>query len=144
MSSSCVQGKVPSREAIHLHYQEQMLRSSRESGLDCCSHDDQGTVSAGRRVGEEEEQTADAPPGEAAPWVEVPQGPTPPGGQAEDGGQEDGCSAAPRRHRGRPKLSRMDRVESSSSSSDEEHRVTCPLRWVSVRVGGADGVSSLL
>lgn len=37
-----VQGNVPTREAIHIYYQEQMMKSSRESGLDYSTHEVEG------------------------------------------------------------------------------------------------------
>ncbi|KAM3593292.1 uncharacterized protein V6R79_009660 [Siganus canaliculatus] len=46
------QGRVPTREAIHVYYQEQMMRSSRESGLDYTTHE--ATVQTPADRGEEE------------------------------------------------------------------------------------------
>lgn len=127
-----------------MYYQEQMMKSSRESGLDVCSHDDEVQVSGeegededgGGARSDHEEETAETNL-DQEPVLE-------PGGLQEqtghwEGREEKGAGdypeglAATASHRGRPKLSRMDRVESSSgpSSSDEEEGLTCPHRWVS-------------
>ncbi|XP_042254704.1 piezo-type mechanosensitive ion channel component 2-like [Thunnus maccoyii] len=55
------QGKVPSREAIHVYYQEQMLKTSRESGLDYSTHDAEGQTSAEEGGVEEEEEEGRSP-----------------------------------------------------------------------------------
>lgn len=52
------QGTVPTREAINIYYQEQMMKTSRESDLDHCTHRDEGPVSAGR--GREEDDGEEA------------------------------------------------------------------------------------
>lgn len=151
LTSRCPQGKVPTREAIHLHYQEQMLRSSRESGLDLSRHDDQDPSSAQEEEeesgDEDQEQRAEQTAGEGS-GVEVLEEQTPlpvSGEQEEDGGGGGGggeelpqSSEAATGRRRRARLSRMDRVH--SSSSDEELRVTCSDRWVVVQVRGADGL----
>ncbi|XP_059183361.1 piezo-type mechanosensitive ion channel component 2-like [Centropristis striata] len=54
LTQQAKQGKVPTREAIHLYYQEQMMNSSRESGLDYSTYEAEGQTSPGR---EEQEQT---------------------------------------------------------------------------------------
>ncbi|XP_060920541.1 piezo-type mechanosensitive ion channel component 2-like [Labrus mixtus] len=48
------QGLVPSRDAIHLYYQEQMIHTSTESGLDSITHEAAGENSAGREAEEGE------------------------------------------------------------------------------------------
>ncbi|KAM3860328.1 piezo-type mechanosensitive ion channel component 2-like [Diretmus argenteus] len=42
LTQQAKQGNVPSREAIHVYYQQQMLKTSRESGLDYSSHEAEG------------------------------------------------------------------------------------------------------
>ncbi|KAM7389966.1 hypothetical protein PAMA_008240 [Pampus argenteus] len=57
LTQQAKQGKVPSREAIHIYYQEQMLKTSRDSGLDYSTHDTERQTSAeGGGVKEEEEK----------------------------------------------------------------------------------------
>lgn len=139
-----------------------MLRSSRESGLDSCSHDDELHTSGergkeeedeGARSDDDEEQRADVPPGGDSAAALEPTGVedleeqalTPPGDRAEERGgatELPECSGAATSRR--PRLSRMDRVESnsfsfssSSSSSVEEERVTCCHRWVLLQARGA-------
>ncbi|KAM7369505.1 hypothetical protein PAMP_010824 [Pampus punctatissimus] len=57
LTQQAKQGKVPSREAIHIYYQEQMLKTSRDLGLDYSTHDTEGQTSAeGGGVKEEEEE----------------------------------------------------------------------------------------
>lgn len=145
--SSCPQGKVPTREAIHVYYQEQMMRSSRESGLDFCSHDDEVQSSGERGQNEdedgasahqEEEETAEQKPEteadvEAAAGEDGLEGFHP--GDGEHGEEQAaGGPVATTSQTCRPKLSRMDRVESSSvsSSSDEEERGVSSHRCASV------------
>lgn len=48
-----VQGNVPTREAIHVYYQEQMMKSSRESGLDYSTHE--AKLQTSTDMGREEE-----------------------------------------------------------------------------------------
>lgn len=81
------QGNVPTREAINIYYQEQMMKTSRESGLDHCSHGDEGLVSADRGREEEEDgenagtttEKTEPVPGTNYPYSEVG-----PGGDAPD------------------------------------------------------------
>ncbi|XP_071370340.1 piezo-type mechanosensitive ion channel component 2-like [Centroberyx affinis] len=42
LTQQAKQGNVPSREAIHVYYQQQMLKTSRESGLDYSTHEAEG------------------------------------------------------------------------------------------------------
>lgn len=161
MSFFCLQGKVPTREAIHVYYQEQMLKSSKESGLDFYSHDDEVYVSGGMGQNEEkegagtdenEEETAGQKPetnlGEySSPALEPVLDPATgvdgleertlrafsPGDwehtEEHNGGDYPESSVATTSHKCRPKLSRMDRVESSSiSSSSDKERVMCSYR----------------
>ncbi|XP_070841701.1 piezo-type mechanosensitive ion channel component 2-like isoform X1 [Chaetodon trifascialis] len=55
------QGKVPTREAIHYYYQEQMMKSSRETSLDYSTQEAEMQTSAerGKEEGEEEEVNSD-------------------------------------------------------------------------------------
>lgn len=137
--SCCPQGKVPTREAIHLYYQEQMMKSSRESGLDVCCHDDEVQM-AGER-GEDNEGAGTDQQEEESPETNLD---LEPDGLEEQtanvlhpeekgGGDYPESPAATTSQQSRPKLSRMDRVESSSvsSSSDEEEGLMCSHRWVS-------------
>ncbi|XP_027137598.1 piezo-type mechanosensitive ion channel component 2 isoform X3 [Larimichthys crocea] len=133
------QGHAPSREAIHVYYQEQMMRGSRESGLDYSTHEAelQASAETGRKEEEEEEgvspstdteeeedeaggQTAEKP----EPGADGPDEPGPvSGGSGEELGgpsADPECFVANTSQRRRPKLSRMDRVRSSSSSSSSE------------------------
>uniref|UniRef100_UPI0037E98014 piezo-type mechanosensitive ion channel component 2-like n=1 Tax=Semicossyphus pulcher TaxID=241346 RepID=UPI0037E98014 len=50
------QGNVPTREAIHIYYQEQMMQTSRESSLDYSTYEAEGQTSAERGREEEEEK----------------------------------------------------------------------------------------
>ncbi|XP_068199524.1 piezo-type mechanosensitive ion channel component 2-like isoform X2 [Antennarius striatus] len=153
------QGNVPTRDAIRIYYHEQMMKSSRESGLDYSTHE----ASAGRGSKEEEEvlpdsdgeevggQTAeektevrpegdypdeaDPDAGEPEPELELGEsveetpGVKPETAEGEPGLEDeaDGCPeclVAKTSQRSRPKLSRMERVRSSSSLSlpEEEGR----------------------
>lgn len=125
-----VQGKVPTREAIHIYYQEQMMKSSRESGLDYITHGAEGWNATDTQRDEEEEDDdeeegggvggdghAEGAKSEAAEEEE----------EAEEGHYPE-SSAAKTSQRWRPKLSRMERVPSSSSTEDEESQRTD--RWV--------------
>ncbi|XP_056869498.1 piezo-type mechanosensitive ion channel component 2-like isoform X1 [Takifugu flavidus] len=143
------QGKVPTREAIHLYYQEQMMKSSRESGLDVCSHDDEVQMSGergkdedneGARTDQHEEETPETnldlepvlEPAGLDGRQEQPAEVLYPEGwehrEEKGGGDYPEGPAATTSQKSRPKLSRMDRVESSSvpSSSDEEEGLMCP------------------
>lgn len=136
--SFCPQGKVPTREAIHVYYQEQMMRSSRESGLDICSHDDEAPTDQHEEETPETDRDVDLdlepvlePAGleEQTAKVLYPED----WEHREDGGDYPESPAATTSQKSRPRLSRMDRVESSSvsSSSDEEEGLRCPHWWVS-------------
>lgn len=145
----CPQGKVPTREAIHLHYQEQMLRSSRESGLDSCSLDDEVQLPGERGQDEEvsSDQGEEGSPGgklgeepslDPAPGVDGPEEHTlrvPSLGEqdhAEEHGGSDGCCVATTGHKRRAQLSRMDRVEWSSDEAEG-------LRWAPSQLRGPPG-----
>ncbi|XP_042350944.1 piezo-type mechanosensitive ion channel component 2-like [Plectropomus leopardus] len=56
LTQQAKQGNVPTREAIHVYYQEQMLKTSRESGLNYSTHKAEGQTSA--EIGREEEEAA--------------------------------------------------------------------------------------
>ncbi|XP_026217973.1 piezo-type mechanosensitive ion channel component 2-like isoform X2 [Anabas testudineus] len=56
LTQQAKQGNVPTREAINIYYQEQMMKASRESGLDYCTHGDEGTASTDRGREEEDER----------------------------------------------------------------------------------------
>ncbi|KAM9337588.1 piezo-type mechanosensitive ion channel component 2-like [Symphorus nematophorus] len=147
------QGHVPTREAIHLFYQEQMIKSSRESGLDYNSHNPrvQTPAETGREgeEGEKEEEKGRSPDtdeeeagGQTAKQKtggnpDKPEPESVSGGSGELFSAEEAsgaqsspvqprteeedypeCSVAKTSQRGRPKLSRMDRVQSSSSEED--------------------------
>lgn len=112
-----------------MYYQEQMMRSSRESGLDACSHDDEVQMPGEGGKDEDDEETAETHL-DQEPVVE-------PEGvwerrEAKGAGDYPESPAATASQRSRPKLSRMGRVESSSvsSSSDEEEGPMCPHGWV--------------
>lgn len=138
-SDVSVQGHAPSREAIHVYYQEQMMRGSRESGLDYSTHEAelQASAETGRKEEEEEEgvspstdteEEEDEAGGQTAEKPELgADGPDEPGPVSGGSGEELGgpsadpeCFVANTSQRRRPKLSRMDRVRSSSSSSSSE------------------------
>lgn len=146
------QGSVPTREAIHNYYQEQMLKSSRESGLDCSTHEAEGNKRREEKDAEGSSPDTDeeGPGGQTAeeePETEpVPDGleePEPKAGSTEetvavpssaDVEPEDDeypeCSVTKTSQRWRPKLSRMDRIKSSSSSSSsEEENNSQSHRW---------------
>lgn len=109
------------------------MKSSRESGLDYITHGAEGQNATDTRRDEEEEDNdeeegggvggdghAEGAKGEAAGEKE----------QAEEGHYPE-SSAAKTSQRWRPKLSRMERVPSSSSAEDEESQQTD--RWVLLR-----------
>ncbi|XP_069368065.1 piezo-type mechanosensitive ion channel component 2-like isoform X1 [Paralichthys olivaceus] len=52
LTQQAKQGNLPTREAINVYYEEQMMKTSRESGLDCSSHD---AAVRGREGGGDEE-----------------------------------------------------------------------------------------
>ncbi|XP_035513237.1 uncharacterized protein LOC118324853 [Morone saxatilis] len=174
LTQQAKQGNVPNREAIHVYYQEQMMKTSRESGLDYSTHEVEVQTSAERRREEgvnpdtDEEkaggQTAEVKP-DTEPGGDYPDKPEPepisgdpfePGPElvsAADGpdktepvsgGSGETVSVKPETAEGdpvffvaktsqkwRPKLSRMKRVQSlSSSSSSEEERISPTYRLV--------------
>lgn len=132
-----------------------MMKSSRESGLDVCSHDDEVQMSGERGEDEDNEGAGSDQHGEETPEQEPEtnldlEPMMEPDGLEEQtakvlspedwehreekgGGDYPESPAATTSQTVRPKLSRMDRVESSSvsSSSDEEEGVLCSHRWVS-------------
>ncbi|XP_075941386.1 piezo-type mechanosensitive ion channel component 2-like isoform X1 [Anarhichas minor] len=55
LTQQAKQGNVPTREAIHVYYQEQMMKASRESGLNYSTHEAERQASAETRREEEEE-----------------------------------------------------------------------------------------
>ncbi|XP_034416405.1 piezo-type mechanosensitive ion channel component 2-like [Cyclopterus lumpus] len=55
LTQQAKQGNVPTREAIHVYYQEQMMKASRESGLNYSTQDAERQVLAERGREEEEE-----------------------------------------------------------------------------------------
>ncbi|KAF7643979.1 hypothetical protein LDENG_00230120 [Lucifuga dentata] len=56
LTQQAKKGNMPSRDAIHVYYQEQMMKTSRMSGLDSITHDAEGQSSAQRgREGAEPE-----------------------------------------------------------------------------------------
>lgn len=132
------------------------MKSSRESGLDVCSHDDEIQMSGergkdedteGARTDQHEEETPETnldlepvlEPGlDGGGLEEQPAEVLDPEGwehrEEKGGGDYPESPAATTSQKSRPKLSRMDRVESSSvpSSSDEEEGLMCPHWWVSL------------
>ncbi|XP_068604378.1 piezo-type mechanosensitive ion channel component 2-like [Brachionichthys hirsutus] len=160
------QGNIPTRDAIRIYYQEQMMRSSRESGLDYNTHEasaergreeeeekvhpDSDEEEAGGRMAEEkpevrpegvyldEPESGDGGPGGPEPEpepefgqsVEETPGPEPETAEGEAGPEDEAeacpeCLMAKASRRSRPKLSRMERVPSSSSLSlPEEERIS--------------------
>ncbi|XP_041670121.1 piezo-type mechanosensitive ion channel component 2-like [Cheilinus undulatus] len=113
------QGLVPSRDAIHHYYQEQMINTSTESGLDSITHE-----ATGQR--EEGEEAEEAEGGEQAnsdtDLKPEPSSPHKPESERSEGDppvQRDDYPESLVVKRWRPKLSRMERVQSSSSSSSE-------------------------
>ena len=180
------QGNLPTREAITVYYEEQMMKTSRESGLDYSSHD--ATVrrregggdeegghpdtdeeeAGGQTTKEKEEKPKTDPDDEDDPHSEQEPGlgsigsdPHPETGSEDDPGglqttvsppetepQADGHNepgeepatvqaedvpegiVAETSQRSRPKLSRMERVQSLSSLSSEEEKMGRTHRWV--------------
>ncbi|XP_054621092.1 piezo-type mechanosensitive ion channel component 2-like isoform X2 [Dunckerocampus dactyliophorus] len=139
LTQQAKQGQVPSREAIHVYYQEQMMRSSRESGLD---HEEDGPTGGREQCEDDEATSLDTDevesPGSGDQAQELPTG----SGlelasrdeasvisqaTAEDGSavgltREDYAEfpvATTSQHQ-RPKLTRMQKVASSSFSSSSE------------------------
>lgn len=175
-----IKGNVPTREAIHIYYQEQMMKSSRESGMDTIICEDEGQTSAERQrkeEGDEEEEevasldidkeeaghhTAEDEVGSDHPehcepeldLVSGPDGqedPQPGLGSAEEmlgvpSSAESKTvdypesSVAKTSQRWRPRLSRMDRVKSSSSlSSSSDVRLSQTHRWVLLKLRQTEG-----
>ncbi|XP_047423768.1 piezo-type mechanosensitive ion channel component 2-like isoform X2 [Mugil cephalus] len=143
LTQQAKQGNVPSRDAINVYYQEQMMKTSRESGLD----DSEASGKRGFISESEEEETGGGGP--ADPQTE--RGLDPETVLGADGphqldrtsGSAEGpalgselepvpvetegcplCDMARTSQRSRPRLSRMDRVRSSSSSSSEEESIS--------------------
>ncbi|XP_039983516.1 piezo-type mechanosensitive ion channel component 2-like [Xiphias gladius] len=56
LTQQAKQGNLPTREAINIYYQEQMMKTSRESGLDYSIHEAEGQASALRGREEEAEE----------------------------------------------------------------------------------------
>ncbi|KAI3355619.1 hypothetical protein L3Q82_018446, partial [Scortum barcoo] len=182
LTQQAKQGNVPTREAIRLYYQEQMMKTSRELGLDYSTLEAEGQTSAerGRRqeegvsldMNEEEgggqivvetQPGGDYPdkpehlsgedslepgpqlisgadcPGTSEPEI-VPGEDSPEPEQEQDGTGEPVSAEAPcsgvkpedypeclmakTSQRSRPKLSRMERVQCSSSLSSEEEKIS--------------------
>ncbi|XP_074549296.1 piezo-type mechanosensitive ion channel component 2 [Halichoeres trimaculatus] len=136
------QGNVPTREAIHIYYQEQMTKTSRESSLDYTSYEAEGqTVTGGGREEEQEGGSSDQyeaiEPGEGFPTEK----PDPGGEQSSAEAPSSGaavevhseecpeCLMAKTSQRYRPKLTRMQRVQSSSSSSSEGGSINLTLSF---------------
>ncbi|XP_035475570.1 piezo-type mechanosensitive ion channel component 2 isoform X5 [Scophthalmus maximus] len=164
LTQQAKQGNLPTREAINIYYQEQMMNTSRESGLDYSTQDAEGQASAvsGQEEGANEEgvspdtdeegaagRTAEEKPSaepmsrtndeedpdlKQDPEPESGSGPDQPDeilGAADASGLEletvpekevPECTAAKNSQRSRPKLSRMERVQSllCLSASEEE------------------------
>ncbi|KAL6097437.1 uncharacterized protein ACO6RY_12985 [Pungitius sinensis] len=80
LTQQAKQGNVPTREAIHVYYQEQMMRASRDG-----SHEAERQASAERRW-EEEEETVSPDAAEPDEETESPENPgsRPPSGGAAD------------------------------------------------------------
>nr|XP_046227093.1 piezo-type mechanosensitive ion channel component 2-like isoform X2 [Scatophagus argus] len=148
------QGNVPTREAIRVYYHEQMMKSSRETVMDYSSHEAEAQTSAERQGEEEEVEEDGVSPDTAGEEVgglkmkeklEIkPVGdyaskpkpkPEPESGEESvmapsSGVKPDTAEGDPEvlvaktSQRWRPKLSRMERVESSSSLSSSEERLS--------------------
>ncbi|XP_029385544.1 piezo-type mechanosensitive ion channel component 2-like isoform X2 [Echeneis naucrates] len=168
LTQQAKQGNLPTREAINSYYQQQMMKTSRGSGLDLSTHE----ASAGGGGDEDKEEVKDEKVGvqtteekpqeelaskennpEPKPDMEggsgkvtaetilgrVPQSASEPGGYPEldqtsaeapasltgvDPEVEDcpECSVAKTSQRARPKLSKMERVLSSSLSEEKMSR----------------------
>ncbi|KAK5877668.1 hypothetical protein CesoFtcFv8_025151 [Champsocephalus esox] len=71
LTQQAKQGNVPTRDAIHVYYQRQILKASRESGLNYSSHEAEGQTSAER--GPEEVSPPDTNEEEPGPGGERPE-----------------------------------------------------------------------
>ncbi|KAK1885224.1 Piezo-type mechanosensitive ion channel component 2 [Dissostichus eleginoides] len=71
LTQQAKQGNVPTRDAIHVYYQRQILKASRESGLNYSSHEAEGQTSAER--GPEEVSPPDTNEEEPGPGGEGPE-----------------------------------------------------------------------
>uniref|UniRef100_A0A3Q1EK08 Piezo-type mechanosensitive ion channel component 2-like n=1 Tax=Acanthochromis polyacanthus TaxID=80966 RepID=A0A3Q1EK08_9TELE len=111
LTQQAKQGDVPSREAINVYYQEQMMKSSRESGLDDSAHEDD--EKGGSPDAHEEEAG-----GETAEEKPEPEGSETGGDSTVDAEGCPECQVAKTSQRSRPKLWRMERVWSSASSEE--------------------------
>ncbi|KAM8823349.1 piezo-type mechanosensitive ion channel component 2-like isoform 3-T4 [Spinachia spinachia] len=85
LTQQAKQGNVPTREAIHVYYQEQMMGASRESGLNNSSHEAERQASAERRWKEEEETLS--PDADEEPDEELESSPEKPGSRPPLGRQ---------------------------------------------------------
>ncbi|KAJ4923967.1 hypothetical protein JOQ06_028222 [Pogonophryne albipinna] len=68
LTQQAKQGNVPTRDAIHVYYQRQILKASRESGLNYSSHEAEGQTSA-ERGPEENPETQTVPDGEGPIFI---------------------------------------------------------------------------
>ncbi|XP_061522396.1 piezo-type mechanosensitive ion channel component 2-like isoform X3 [Phycodurus eques] len=122
LTQQAKQGQVPSREAIHVYYQEQMMRTSGELGTDLSAPEEEG-------------RTADLDEKESPG---VGSGPALSSGdetEADPSAREDcpECFVATSSQRLRAKLTRMKTVTSSmpSSSDEDDCRAASPSCQVS-------------
>ncbi|KAA8578102.1 hypothetical protein FQN60_002567, partial [Etheostoma spectabile] len=60
LTQQAKQGNVPTREAIHLYYQEQMMKSSSESGLNYSTHEAKETLGGAEETPGATEETPGA------------------------------------------------------------------------------------
>ncbi|XP_063768773.1 piezo-type mechanosensitive ion channel component 2-like isoform X2 [Eleginops maclovinus] len=128
LTQQAKQGNVPTRDAIHVYYQRQILKASRESGLNYSSHEAEGQTLAERGPKEVSPDTKEEEP---EPGGEGPASGIPCSGvepeTKEDTAMEmkyEDCPECLLISARRPRLSRMKRVRSSSSSSSEEGRMS--------------------
>ncbi|XP_055363650.1 piezo-type mechanosensitive ion channel component 2-like isoform X2 [Betta splendens] len=139
LTQQAKQGNVPTREAINIFYQEQMMKTSRESGPGSITRGAEDQASANRQREQKEggpEQDPGGDPAKAEPapgeggadTTDQPPHEAPGSGIKLETGLTEGnpsaeqcpeCNVATTSHRPRPKLARAERVQSSSSSSSE-------------------------
>ncbi|XP_077365083.1 piezo-type mechanosensitive ion channel component 2-like isoform X1 [Festucalex cinctus] len=125
LTQQAKQGQVPSRKAIHMYYQEQMMQSSGELGMDLSI-----PVEEGQTADMDEDESPQAERGSALASREETEADASAVPKTEDCPE---CFMAKSSQRHRAKLTRMKRVmsPSSSSSDEEDQRAASPSSQVS-------------
>ncbi|XP_068504921.1 piezo-type mechanosensitive ion channel component 2 isoform X2 [Syngnathus scovelli] len=123
LTQQAKQGQVPSREAIHVYYQQQMMQSSRESGINLSVPEEE--VIDEKRIKDKDESPA------AGSGPAFASGDETKADASEIQTREDcpECFIAMTSQSHRAKLTRMKRV--TSSSDEEDYRAASPSSQLS-------------